>query len=335
MNPSELLKSTVKKAFVRSRVLNVASRFASPAIVILRYHSVLDATESQAKSIGPTIIHRLKLFKQQMDVVARLYNPVTLDEVDSSLKTGNITKKSVAITFDDGFKDNYTYAFPILEQYRLKAAFYITTSSIESDHPPWFCRLQHAFRNTTETAWCDSFKGVKYPISEPNEWRIAFLTASKRCSVLIGEEQDRVIGRIEEDLGISPITSNADLMMNWKEIRALHQHGHIIGSHTQSHPNLAFVGENELSSELQGAKQTIENRINAPVHHFSYPSPIGQPHWNDKTIAMAKASGYQTSVTCTRGRNLAGGNALALKRMAVPFTIADFVWNLELCFLGR
>ena len=328
------LKSILKKGAVQSRLLCLANHFTTPAVVILRYHSILNATEAQANCIGPSIIHSQHLFDKQMAAIARNYNVVTLDDICSCVANGDMPQKGVAITFDDGFKDNYTYAFPILEKYGIKASFYITTGSIESEYPPWFCRLQHAFRTTEKTVWVDSKNGEVKSLLDSESWRSSFLKASRRCALLTGEKQSGEIRQIEKDLGVSPLTSQADIMMNWEEVRELYRHGHIIGSHTQTHPNVALLGDLELSSELEGSKKVLEEQLQAPVAHFSYPSPIGTPHYTHETIRTAKSLGYQTSVTCTAGRVLKGDNALALKRIAVPFDITEFLWKLELCFLG-
>jgi peptidoglycan/xylan/chitin deacetylase (PgdA/CDA1 family) len=71
-----------------------------------------------------------EVFEEQMDYIARYLNPICVQQLMASLKAGSFTPGSVAVTFDDGYENNYTTAWPILEKYQIPATIYLTTGYI-------------------------------------------------------------------------------------------------------------------------------------------------------------------------------------------------------------
>ncbi len=124
-------------------------------------------------------------------------------------------------------------------------------------------------------------------------------------------------------------------MMTWDEIRGLARLGHTIGSHTMTHPNLAQIPDNEMRIELLEAKRRIEQELERPVTHFSYPCPALQPHWEKRTVKASREIGYQTAVTTNGGMVRRQDDPLSLRRIRPTKTIDGLRWNLECAFLGR
>ena len=311
------MKSLIKKVLLKSGTFNLAGQLVRPSVAILRYHSTQENPENFVNSIGFSIIHPRLIFKEQMEIVVRRFKPVTLDEILFFLKEGkDIPRGAVAVTFDDGFADNFENAAPILDYFEIRAAFYVTVNSIDTPKPPWFCRLRHAFWTTPKKEWLDSWEGKNWNLERSRN--AAFLFACERCARLIGDAQERVVKEIENMLEVDSLTPNGSIMMSWAQIKKLHQGGHIIGSHTQSHPNLAYVGKEDLARELVESRKVLEEKLSSPVVHFSYPSPILQPHWTEGTVKATEKAGYKTAVTCTSGSVSTSTNPLSLSRIWVP-----------------
>ena len=91
----------------------------------------------------------------------------------------------------------------------------------------------------------------------------------------------------------------------------------------------------EFSIYALQLKELLEEVIQTPVYHFSYPAPMLEPHWTEETVLATKEVGYKTATTCTSGNVRSGNNPLALKRMWVPFNMDEFVWYLENTMMGR
>jgi len=124
-------------------------------------------------------------------------------------------------------------------------------------------------------------------------------------------------------------------MMSYEQLRTLSRHGHTIGSHTMTHPNMAQLKEDEASAELTESKRRLELHLEAPIKHFSYPCPALSPHWNAQTVEQSRLAGYESAVTTDSGLTRSGDNPLCLNRIRPTKTLEGLRWNLESAFSGR
>jgi peptidoglycan/xylan/chitin deacetylase (PgdA/CDA1 family) len=170
---------------------------------------------------------------------------------------------------------------------------------------------------------------------EPYEERYkSFLICSRLCAKLAASELQQRVSEIEEALDVK-LEPDTPIMLDWEGVKELESRGHTVGSHTVWHPNVAQIPAEDARQELTASRAKLSEVLGKSVPHFSYPSPILEPHWTEQTVRLSADVGYQTAVTCTRGSVKVGDNPLSLKRMAVPEPFADFVWALENQFAGR
>lgn len=139
----------------------------------------------------------------------------------------------------------------------------------------------------------------------------------------------------EAELAVRLPDSASSLMMDHQQLRGLLSHGHIVGSHTMTHPNMAHISESDATFELRESKKRLEVTLSLPIRHFSYPCPALSPHWNSRTVALSRAAGYETAVTTDSGLTRQGHDPLALKRISPTKTLDGLRWNLESAFAGR
>ncbi|HVS37557.1 MAG TPA: polysaccharide deacetylase family protein [Gemmataceae bacterium] len=329
-------KSYIKRGLSASGLLTLAQRLNGPRTVILRYHSVQERPEDYAHSIGRGIVHSATAFREQMEWLARTCEPIGLDDAASAVEGRRpMPRRGVLVTFDDGYADNLEVAAPILNRLGLKAAFYITVDCVEPHKMPWFCRLRHAFAATTRQTWQDPLRKELWRLTDAAQRRQAFLSASESCARRCGPAQEERIDAIEQGLGVERLAPSKRLMMNWEQIRELRGMGHVVGSHTVTHPNLAQINGDCAVQEIRESRRVLEDELRDPVNHFSYPSPILEPHWSAATTASCAAAGYRTAVTCTPGSVKAMDAPLCLKRVAAPENLDDFRWAVECAFCGR
>ena len=124
-------KSFAKRFLTHGGLLPALSHLSKRGVAILRYHSVQPEPGRYEYSIGSGIIHSCKVFQEQMEIVARHYVPVTLDDILKFLLGETAPpRRSVAVTFDDGYADNYEFALPVLARAGVPAAFYVAVGSI-------------------------------------------------------------------------------------------------------------------------------------------------------------------------------------------------------------
>jgi hypothetical protein len=158
-------------------------------------------------------------------------------------------------------------AMPILDRLGVPAAFYVTVDCVESRRLPWPSRLRYSFRKTARKEWKGEAAKI-WNLGSEREREAAYLAACDRVAMLAGAEQERVVSHIEFDLGTMLPAQSGDLMMSWGQVRGLAQRGHIVGSHTTTHPNLAHVGVEDARRELVESKRRMESQINAKVDKY-------------------------------------------------------------------
>ena len=243
--------------------------------------------------------------------------------------------KSVAVTFDDGFADNYDVVLPILNRYRVPATFYIMVNAVETGNPPWYCRLRSAFGTTRRPEWSDPEHAQQYSLATRRDRESALNMAFEIGARITGEAQEQFLQRVEKSLQVEPLGPQDGLMMSWDKVRALRNAGHSIGGHTLSHPNLAHVSGEEAKSEIVGCKKRLEEELGEPIDHFSYPHPALNPQWNLETLQITRDAGFKSAVLTERGPVRAGDEPLALKRIYAANEQDQWAWNIECTLLGR
>lgn len=327
-------KGRIKQSLVSSGALKWAARLRPQGAAVLMYHSVVENEQEQRLVLGG-IGHSPAVFRQQIEAVARRYDPISLDDLLAFVRDGKcLPRRAVVVTFDDGYADNLEAAVPILNDVGVPATFYITVDCVEKARLPWPSRLRYPFFTTSEKSW-RSQDGEVFSLEEQASRNQAYLQSCDECAKLTGVAQHEFVGRVERELHAAIPSSTETKMMTWDQVRALRNKGHIVGSHTMTHPNMAYVAPEDARQELAQSKQTLDAEMREPVVHFSYPCPALWPHWSSHTLAMSKEIGYETAVTTEGGLVRKQDDPLCLRRMRPSKNLQDLLWNLDCTFLGR
>jgi peptidoglycan/xylan/chitin deacetylase (PgdA/CDA1 family) len=300
--------------------------------VILMYHSIVDEPELTRNTIG--ISQSRRHFEAHMRTLVERFKVVTLDDIAQFAQARRpLPPRAVAVTFDDGFADNYDDALPVLTRYGIPATFYVTVDGIETGTLPWYCRVNFAVRTTRRTEWRDSELDRVCHIRTIEERQTVLLRAWELGARKTGRAQREFVQEIETSLDVEPPSNR--MMLTCNELRALRNEGHLVGGHTVSHPNLAHVSEEEARSEIQGCKEYIETVLGESIHHFSYPHPALNPCWNSSTTRITREAGFKSAVLTDCGSVRRGDDPLALKRIYAANALEQWIWNLESVFIGR
>jgi peptidoglycan/xylan/chitin deacetylase (PgdA/CDA1 family) len=335
MSIRKAAKNAAKKLFVGSGALRFATKLAEPAAVILRYHSIQDHPEDFNNTIGCDSIHATSIFTRHMEIVARQFKAVTMDDIALFLKgEKTLPPRAVAITFDDGYKDNVRCAAPILNRLGIPATFYVLVEAVDRSIAPWYCLLRNAFWTARNPKWIDP-AGTAHDLTDATTRQAAFMQAAGLCSKSSASEREQVVQNATRTLEPEPFPNESGLMMTWDDARMLLKSGHIVGSHTMTHPNVAQVSTEEARRELTDSKRKLEIELASPVQHFSYPHPALNPQWNESTLKITEELGYATAVTTTVGAVKSSARPLAIPRTYIPRAEAEFLWHIERTLLSR
>ncbi len=233
-----MIRNLAKLAIHHGGISSIARACLAGRAVILRYHSVSTAADGTHLCLDPGLAVQPEHFDRQCEYLARHYNVISLDDMVTRLIEGRpLPSKAVALTFDDGYLDNYTQAFPILEKHGLNATFYVTTNCIDNVEILWTGLLRFVVF-TTQVPVLETHEPMAFrlPLGSPEERKEAFtklivtmknIPTARRLELL---EAVRVAGEIEDT---SPLEN---IMMSWDQIREMHTAGMIFGAHTLTHP---------------------------------------------------------------------------------------------------
>jgi peptidoglycan/xylan/chitin deacetylase (PgdA/CDA1 family) len=336
MSIRKAARNAAKKAFVASGALGFAHKLAAPAAVILRYHSIQDRPEQFANTIGCDSIHATSIFERHMELIAQRFTAISLDDIALFLKGDKtLPQRAVAITFDDGYKDNVRLAAPILNRFGIPGLFYVLVGAVDRSKAPWYCLLRHAFWTARNPKWTDPTTSTVHDLTDSRAREVAFMDAAGICAKSSAAAREELVQNATHSLGPEPFPNESDLMMTWDDARTLVKSGHIVGSHTMTHPNVAHVSADDARSELADSKLKLEKELGAPVKHFSYPHPALNPPWNEATLKITGELGYATAVTTTVGAVRSDARPLAIPRTYIPREESEFLWHLERTLLFR
>ena len=298
-------------AFAVSRRLRRAT-----TAVILRYHSVADESRGRLDYIDPGLAVSPEGFDRQMRFLRQRYRPVSLDDIVDAVAHGRpLPPLAVAVTFDDGYADNYEQAFPILVRHGIPAAFYITAGCVEDRQPLWTSRLRYYFMATREPRLALEDRVLE--LGTPAARAASFAVTIARIKSAGKVRGRAMFEEVERSLGVTDIAPLRRSLMTWEQIAEMGRSGMTIGAHTLTHPNLPGLPPAEAEAEIAGSRALIEERTGARVVHFAYPNGRGVSHYNDVVRDLVVKAGFLSSVTSIDGPVYPGDDPFTLQRLGV------------------
>lgn len=315
------LSDTLKRLIYLSGLLSLSrKRRRMTTALILRYHSVGGDDESVPVYTDPSLCVPLSAFEHQMRFVREHYTPVSLDQILEAIQGGRpFPPGAVAITFDDGYRDNYSQALPILQKYRLPATFYITAGCVDTRDTLWTSKLRYYFMTTRERSLHLRHPNPQALDLSSDQARQASYAHTVALIKSAGKRRggDEIFREVESALQVTNLDPLRDSMLSWDEIREMSRAGMLIGAHTLTHPNLPGLPPEAAEAEVAGSKALIEGRAKVPVHHFAYPNGRGTSHFNDTVREIVRKAGFLTSVTSISGPVRQADDLFTLKRLGV------------------
>ena len=291
-----------------SRPLSRALGYASvrPIFPILSYHRVNDEGDPFFPSLSTEI------FEEQMAFVARAYVVLTVEELAERIRRRTVPRNALAITFDDGYRDNLTHAAPILARLGLPATVFLVTGAIATGEPLWFDRLAAAFKQAGPPAWRAPW-GESLPLETPAQRLAALGQTLGRFKRLRNEERRRSVEQVLLELGTGDERPPKSLMLTWDDVHALMGLGIAIGGHTVSHPILSQLTQEEAHAEVFGSHRMIAAACGRAPRAFAYPN--GRPDDYSPAIqALVREAGFTCAVTTTFGANTMSTPPYELRR---------------------
>jgi peptidoglycan/xylan/chitin deacetylase (PgdA/CDA1 family)/CelD/BcsL family acetyltransferase involved in cellulose biosynthesis len=292
----------------QGRVLHRSwARRQGPTGRILYYHRVNDEGDPFFPSTP------VDVFERQMRFIAHRYKVVSLDGLVSHLES-DASEAVVAITFDDGYRDNYDNAFPVLQRHGLPATIFLSTGSLDSREPLWFEVLAGAIKTSAK-----EFLDIEVDLPRRFWMRTLEerLQANSELFALLrrmpDDERRRRLTALLHELAPADATQRRDMMLTWDQVRHLKKRNIDFGGHTVTHPFLSRLSPDQVTWEVTECKRRIELELQEPVDYFAYPSGRNEDFgsWNKDAI---RSAGYRAAVSTIWGSNDRSTDRMELRR---------------------
>lgn len=293
-----------------------------PQLLVLMYHRILPKLDPRAMLEEPGMIVTPETFRMHMRLIKRNFDVLSLSQWINRKNSGApLPARCCAITFDDGWADNYEFAYPILQEFDLPATIFLVSDMVGKNQQFWPERLARLLTDIALTcpeqwdhpslAWVKS-KAFSYEFTAvpPDQEQLSEII--NQIKELQDTEIHARISTIENDLQLKnkPLPS----LLSWQQMAEMNASGLIeAGSHTCHHIRLdAGQDEETLKREIIQSRLQIEKHLGQPVYAFCYPNGDYSP----RAVELVKQN-YQCAVTTRKGWNTADTNEYLLNRIGI------------------
>lgn len=299
-----------------------------PCLIILNYH----------RAAGNNL-------PQHMRYLQRYYRVMHLEEALETFYKPNTQKTDrripVVLTFDDGYRDNYTYAFALARSLQVPITIFLIPGYVESGERFWWLEGKRlAYHSSAEKV---TIEGQTYHLNVAAEQKAlaGIIDRHVRRAASVAE-RDVFLTNIRKELS-TPVSDELEafdteaLPLTWEQVREMEQSGWVsFGSHTMHHPVLAYLANaEEVQQEVTESKLVLEQQLGHPVRTFAY--PIGKPeHFGEVGLQAVQKAGYAWAVTTIEDVNTLETEHLQLRRLPGDLNMHWLVLAAELVgLLGR
>lgn len=302
-------------------------------VAVLGYHRVIPtpgpdfALNDMVISAAPEEFAReLKYLKSNFDVISI---PQLLRGFDDP---SELPARPAVITFDDGYVDNYTHAFPLLREAGLSACFFVCTALIGTNEMLWQEQWVVCLKRSRNKRIASPFGANDAPYDLDAE-SLPDARARFRQNALRFPWADvpGMLSRVREETGVNPSDyAGGPLFMTWDALREMAAAGMDIGGHTRNHAPLSRVDGETLRTEVAGCYDDLSRELGKPALAFAY--PFGSPDvMSDNADVMIERAGFKVCFSFVHGYSpRRGGTRRRLPRIHAVNGDDQRAWRLRL-----
>ena len=301
MSKKEIAARALDNRMIRS--LWGGSQHLRKGLRILAYHRVLDCNPKSFLFDEAVISASAEEFYQQMKFVSSHFNVISFADLHQCELEGRAwPDHALIVTFDDGYRDNYTQAYPILKAFHIPATIFLVTGHIGQRKLFWWDRVAYCIKQTKlEAKDFPEITRQRLRFSAPKDREFATQQILDWIKQVPDEVSRKFVEQLSADLEVEmPENVGEGMTLSWDEVKEMADNKIEFGSHTVTHPILANVGERQLDQELSESKKMIEQNINREVLALAY--PVGRrTKYNQLAQKAAAKQGFRYALSYEEG----------------------------------
>jgi peptidoglycan/xylan/chitin deacetylase (PgdA/CDA1 family) len=283
--------------------------------VVLMYHSVNDR---QCPYVYPDNIVSVEHFEQQIAYLSQEKNVVTLLDLVKRLRRGDdLPHNAVAITFDDGYYDFYSQAYPVLKKYDVPCTLFPITGLLCNGEAKWDDRLTHILNSTPREQVTLPLAGGEMTCDLTSQQDIHDCVEAlvRILQDMDYEERSRALDAITNRVNVGDLPIE-QVTLRWNDILELARDSLIsFGCHTHTHRHLGKSSLEVADWEISQSKEILEQRLDRECLLFCY--PFGKRNsFNPGVKKLLRAHGFMAAVTTIPGRVSKESDSFELRRIA-------------------
>ncbi|MGL4441142.1 MAG: polysaccharide deacetylase family protein [Bosea sp. (in: a-proteobacteria)] len=252
-------------------------------------------------------------------VRAEGYDIVDMDEMAARIAGPKRDRFAVALTFDDGFRDNLDHALPVLKRHDAPWTMHVTTGFADASASLWWIAFEEAIRVLPKVTLVVGGRIHDVDTREVAGKQAAFNDIYWALRARPEAELRAGVDRLCAEAGIDQLALTRSLCLDWDDLRELAREPSLtVGAHTLTHPMLAKHPLHVAQPEIVEAKYRIEFELGRAVHHLAY--PVGDPlSAGQREFNLARDAGFRTAVTTRPGHvfNEHAAHLYALPRLSL------------------
>jgi peptidoglycan/xylan/chitin deacetylase (PgdA/CDA1 family) len=309
--------------------------------VVLMYHRVIDREDRHKAYSHPGIIVETPTFEEHLRFLRKHFHVASLGEFRGQMMSGRpFARRTCLITFDDGWQDNYTHAFPLLAKHELPATVFLTSGFVGGGRSFWQESLAHSLfvalgaeDDATVRARGKILAKLGLDASSllPDESGKAGIKENVSRAKNFPEQEREVLVEEARRLadGQSSPAEHIDSFLTWANVREMAAGGLDFGSHTVNHQLLTTIPSERVQEEVRGSRRAIEKELGKEIIAFSYPN--GNCDAESRRIVVD--NGFDLAFGTEPGLVASGDDRFTIKRInihqgaaaSVPLLMATIV----------
>jgi len=317
------MKRFLKSVLGRPWVARIAGLSSTKTLVVLAYHRVRRCGEITPLADSLFSVEENE-FAEQVAWLAKNTTPVSESDVLACIAQRRpFPNRASLVTFDDGYRDNFTIAAPILKQYRVPAIYFIATGPMSGRKPFWWDEIAWAIKQTKFQSI--TVVGQVYDLTRGSSVGLTCALIS-HCLALESVGQARFMDQIRRECGVDRVPQAVvdAALMTWDQVQTLGEHGISVGAHTVNHCVLSRLDAEARERELRESKAELELRTGREVLSVAYPFG-GEEHFDSEAKAAAQKVGFRMGFGLVPGINRVSRlDQFSLSRIIPPADIRSF-----------